>query len=291
MHKITNNAKHLIIILFFAVTIGPLLIHVLFKVDASSWLGAEWTAGDMLQYYGTIVAASIAIYGVYLTFQDNRRAIGEQGRLNKLPYFSLTTLRNSVRNPLLGTTSEKRIDSKGGEVLKPSDKNQEYYYKEEKQKAAIISIREGTASIVTKLSEEDKRLITNGGVTEQRLAPGVIGFTNEHMIYVPIILKNVGNGAALDFRVCFYSREDGSDDRKYVSSTSVDMDEEFYLGFFSVCEKEENVGEYLLEVIYRDIFENQYRQNCKFIISYENEVKVSMETVFKQILIKKSRIL
>ena len=116
------------------------------------------------------------------------------------------------------------------------------------------------------------------------MAPGVVGIVNEPMTYVPIVLQNVGNGAALDFKVGFNNLKDGNlDNPLYLSSTSINEGEEFYLGFFAINEKEENAGEYLLEIIYRDMFDNRYIQTAKFIITFENGTALTnMEVGFKQ---------
>ena len=286
----TQVSKHpiiIVLVIVIAVIAGPIIIHFLFKTVGPSWLVAKWSAGEILQYYGTIITAIIAIAGLYMSFQDTRRSIREQSRLDKLPYFSLTTLNYDVRNPLFGTTTDKEIDSKGEVVLKPKDNKQEYYYREEKLKAALITIRKGVPGIETKIPETDKKLILNGGVSEQRMAQGMIGIVNEPMIYVPIILQNVGNGAAMGFRVGLNKLINGClIEPKYLSSTSVNEKEEFYLGFFALNEGEENVGEYLLEIIYRDMFDNKYRQSTKFIISYENKsILTNMEVEFKQEMI------
>ncbi len=276
--------KKTVVYILIAVILGPLIIHILYKLQGPVWLVAEWSAGDLLQYYGMFMTALIAIGGLYLTFQDNRKGIREQSRLDQLPYFSLTTLNYQVRNPLIGPTTDKEIDSKGEKVLKPKDNKQEYYYKEEKLKAAILAIRKGSANIETKLSEADKKLIINGGIAEQRMGPGMIGIVNEPMTYVPILLRNVGKGAAIDFRVGFNnSIDERVENPQYLSSTSINVDEEFYLGFFAVHEKNENAGEYLLEVIYKDIFNNQYTQKTKFIVSWENDTAMTnMEVEFRQ---------
>lgn len=120
-----------VIMIVLSAVVGPLLIHIAYKITGPCWLVAEWSAGDMLQYYGMIVTAVIAIGGLYLTFQDNRRGIKEQSRLDKLPYFSLTTLNYKVHNPLFGTTLDKEINSKR-EILKPKENKKEYFYKEKK---------------------------------------------------------------------------------------------------------------------------------------------------------------
>ncbi len=238
----------------------------------------------MLQYYGMILTAIIAIGGLYLTFQDNRKGIREQSRLDKLPCFSLTTLNYDVRNPLFGVTIDKEINSKGQSVLNPKDHKKQYYYRERKVTAAILKIKDGKACITTQLTEEEKKLIINGGVAEQRMAKGMIGIVNKPMTYVPIIICNVGNGAALDFRIGFNKLIGGQLNMpQYLSSTSINMNEEFYLGFFAIHDVDENTGEYLLEISYRDIFGNYYKQKCKFNIEMDDGTcGTTMEVSFLQ---------
>ena len=273
-------------VLLVIVVVGPILINICYKFSGPDWIISEWSAGDMLQYYGMILTALIAIGGVFLTFQDNRKGIKEQSRLDKLPFFSLTALNYFVKNPLFGTSLEKEIKSRGEEIFKPKENKQEYFYREEKVRAVIIEIKDGQAGIKTNISEEDKKLILNGGIAEQQMAPGVIGMVNKRMIYVPIILCNVGNGAALDFRIGFNNLKDGKmEDPKYLSSTSINTGEEFYLGFFVVHKKDENLGVYLLDVKYRDMFWNHYSQSCKFIVEKDDDgVNTSMEVEFKQMM-------
>lgn len=278
-----DKDRNLLIAIVAAIVIGPIVIHVLYKSSGPQWLVAEWSAGDLLQYYGMLVTAAIAIYGIYLTFQDNRRGIKEQSRLDKLPYFSLTTLNYKVRNPLFGVTTEKHIDSKAENGLKSDKKKDEFFYKEEKIKYAFLIIEKGKSSIRKELDSKNRNLVINGGISEQVMDHGLVSVVSNPMTYVPIILQNVGNGAALDFRVGFNKLVNGKLEAPlYLSSTSINVDEDFYLGLFSNHDKDENVGEYLLEIVYRDMFDNQYKQDTKIIVSSDDGISVSMEVSFRQ---------
>lgn len=277
--------RYIIGITTLAIILGPWIINTVYKMPGQFWLISEWPAGDLLQYYGMIVTAVIAIIGLYFTFQDNRREIKEQSRLDKLPYFSITALNYNIHNPLFGTTTEKNIDSKGEKILSPKCKKQEYFYREEKLKSAIIEIKNGKTCIKTKISETDKQLIINGGVAKQQMGVGVIRLLKEPMTYVPFILCNVGSGAALNFRIGFNKLiDDKLDHPLYLSSTSMNVAEEFYLGFYVAHENNNAEGTYMLEIKYSDMFENEYSQACKFIIEKgDNDgISTNIEAKFKQ---------
>ena len=66
--------KILITIISFVIIFGvPLIIHVLFKIKApnSFWV-AEWSAGDLLSYYGSILAfLGTVVLGILALYQNH----------------------------------------------------------------------------------------------------------------------------------------------------------------------------------------------------------------------------
>ena len=57
------------------VFIVPLIINLLFKRSFGvEWLAAEWTAGEALTYYGTILGAVATIWAVVATISDSRKS-------------------------------------------------------------------------------------------------------------------------------------------------------------------------------------------------------------------------
>lgn len=88
------------IILIFGI---PFAIHIFFKIHAPcSFLEAEWTAGDILGYYGAILSfAGTVVLGVLALYQnhiikeeaDKRTEILERREYNmRMPKFSVGTL-------------------------------------------------------------------------------------------------------------------------------------------------------------------------------------------------------
>lgn len=92
--------KRLIIVAVFLSILGLVIIHIAYKLCGPEWLVSEWSAGDALSYYGALIASVITIYGLYLTFMDNRKGISEQSRLDKLPFIGIIMLNQNHRIPL-----------------------------------------------------------------------------------------------------------------------------------------------------------------------------------------------
>lgn len=73
---IKNNYKMILVVLAFVI-IGPIIINCLFKLHPSrEFFVAEWDASAMLSYYGTIIAAVIAIYGIFITIRYSQKLQG-----------------------------------------------------------------------------------------------------------------------------------------------------------------------------------------------------------------------
>lgn len=67
----------------------PIIIHFCFKIECNNTIFVStWKSGDMLQYCGTVLAALIAIIGVYLTLDDNRNKNEQNMILNVRPYLN-----------------------------------------------------------------------------------------------------------------------------------------------------------------------------------------------------------
>lgn len=151
--------KLLIIIISFVIIFGvPLIIHILFKIKApnSFWV-AEWSAGDLLSYYGSILAfLGTVVLGILALYQnhiikieaDRRTELLEQREYEKnMPKFIATptgrngftsNLRFSIRNISENLASEVELyDIK---ILKPN--NEIFWHTEKTYKQSAISSNE-----------------------------------------------------------------------------------------------------------------------------------------------------
>ena len=79
------------VILLILIIVGPLAINWLFKQKAPiEVLVAEWDASAALGYYGAVIGAAIAVYGVFLTIRYSQKNYKEDVRNRTLPYITLT---------------------------------------------------------------------------------------------------------------------------------------------------------------------------------------------------------
>lgn len=73
-----KNHKKLIAFTIFMVIFGvPLIIHILFKLHPNvDFFVAEWTAGELLSYYGSILAfLGTVILGALSLYQNQIRGL------------------------------------------------------------------------------------------------------------------------------------------------------------------------------------------------------------------------
>lgn len=151
--------KILITIISFVIIFGvPLIIHVLFKIKApNSFLVAEWSAGDLLSYYGSILAfLGTVVLGILALYQnhiikieaDRRTELLEQREYEKnMPKFIAapngcngftSNLRFSIRNISENLASE--VEFYDIKILKPN--NEIFWHTEKTYKQSAISSNE-----------------------------------------------------------------------------------------------------------------------------------------------------
>lgn len=96
--------KHKIFVFIIAITVTlgvPVIIHIVFKIDSGiSFLEAEWEAGDVLAYYGsilsfigTVVLGALALYQNKLIKEESEKRADIQDRMEyekNSPKFEIT---------------------------------------------------------------------------------------------------------------------------------------------------------------------------------------------------------
>lgn len=223
---------------------------------------------DVLCYYGAILAALITIQGLRLTFDDNRRGIEEQSRLDKLPILAVTALQQSSRIPWL--------DSEEKEVLVHSEgisqKTEDYYYDEFELDKIFFIIKKDGVTAKNKLSIGEQNLIIHGGLYQEKIG-AVTAMVSREIIYVPIKAENVGTGAVLNLRIGLIEKKNilNEDDQKYTVSINMMVSEVIYIGIFV---KEKVEGAYFLTFHYTDVFGNRYEQKNELILSSNKDGKM-----------------
>ena len=70
---IEKHKKKIVVFVVLAIFVVPILIHISFKMPAiSTFFEAEWTAGDILTYYGAVLSFLGTVVLGYLALWQNR---------------------------------------------------------------------------------------------------------------------------------------------------------------------------------------------------------------------------
>lgn len=229
----------------------PFIINVLFKYDSGIWyLQAEWRAEDALSFYGTLLAASIGIAGVFFSIQYAQKNYRQDEKNRVKPYLALTYLRERSQFTLGNLVSLMGYSSKDDEeICEDQPDKKDIFYRLDH--IAIILSAKGI-EYNTDITDAQKDLIQNGGVT---LDDGKI--KKRKFISMPFIIENVGNGAALNCRIAFYEENDTP---RGININTVKCGDAFYCHIFSDDVDNFLNKQYILKFSYLDILGTEYTQ-------------------------------
>ena len=258
----------------------PMLINTLFKVDFGLELfRAEWEAGDVLSFYGMILASVLTVYGVYLSIDYSKKNYRDDLRNQVLPFFSIYNLKTkSKRNWRFPNNSNvitgEKLSIEGYQEYKIKD----YCYILENGK---IDIRDG-------LSDKQKDLLDNSGL-RWLINDGSAACEALNPMCHPMEMENVGNGPAISFRIGFNRKNTPEIEKMYAYPIPIKVGEKIMVHIFSEdCGKNSaNLGDYILDMYYKDIYGNEYAQKHDVSIEYSDEFESPMISILyeeKQIL-------
>lgn len=250
-------------IIFFVVFIVaiPAVINWLFKQHTSiDFFVAEWEAGDVLGFYGTIVASIATILGVYLSIKYAQSNYQEDARNRIRPYFALTKLRTKIG-----------FDSN-------SWKNNENVYGEYRLDRIYIVISEDTVTYTNTLDDRQRQLIATGGGISSVSSDGYILKECDY-ISIPFEAENAGNGTAVGFKLSFYSEKNTKKKHEAVSFYTLMQKDKIYFHIFSETMDTSVLGRYVLDLWYRDIEGTQYSQKYPVIFE-KNKITGKLKIIF-----------
>lgn len=250
--------RALLIFFVVAIIIIPFLIHICFKINMPiKFFQAEWSAGDVLAFYGVLVGAVATVWGVYLSIQYSRSNYQEDVKNRVLPFIALTTLKvRSKFSPLHIADICKKM----------SDPNEYEEYKVEK---IYYIIEKGKITAKTGLTDEQEQKLKQGGMCWETNDSGTIQLVCIDLVTLPFELENVGNGAANRFRIGLNSQTTAEKDWQYTTPMPLKVGETLYVHVY--CEDGvESKGSYILDLVYEDIYSNKYRQRYGIIIDNPN---------------------
>ena len=253
----------LILIIFVALLVFgiPILINRAYQFPAiTSWLAMSWDAADVLNYYGVIVGALVAGAGVafsVLYSLKNYKYIQEQYRddlRNRvLPYFAITMQREKYDHSYL--TSFPGIEEIEKEIVEKKEEPNNTYRKYPLEQIYFVLESSGIQPREN-LSEEDKKILEHAGSIWKREKSGY-SLASRKIISMPLLFQNVGQGIAVETRIGFNK---AADDHKYIAPVVVGKGKVFPVHIFGSTLRDFPCGEYHLDIVYKDILGNRYRQ-------------------------------
>lgn len=253
--------KRIMITAIIVLIVIPLCIHVLFKTEALfPFFVATWTAGDVLAFYGVIIGAVATVGGVYISIHAAQANYREDVVYRSLPFMATTVLRCRTEN-LFSRKPAPQTGFMEEEVtgFKEYDIERLYYV-----------IKDGAVYMQEHLSDEQMKVVENGGFERIVDASGVETIKAARSIYTTIEVENVGNGPALFFSVGFNCKEMAKENRKFSIAKNLRVGQKFYISIFSKNPDKKNYGQYDLCLSYYDVLGNGYEQNFQYKL-YEVE--------------------
>lgn len=252
MRKYLSKYKWQIILAFTVfIVIIPAVINWFFKLESPcNFFVAEWGAGDVLAFYGAMLASVTTIFGVYISIEYAQRnyQMDEANRVK--PYLSLTHYKSeSKTNWGLGISAEA-TDADG--VEQPQS-----YYTEYKLDKVYIVIDQAEIRFQDKLSDKQQQRIKSGGFEWYDHGGGCRSLQSHPFVSMPFDVENVGSGAAINTMIAFYKKGEAC---RGASLYTIKQGASFYFHVF--CDDAESVvgSEYVIELLYGDIIGNYYSQ-------------------------------
>lgn len=267
---IKKNCKIILFVSICAlIVIGPFVINLLFKLHTSTdLLVAEWNASAALSYYGTIIAAVIAIYGIFITIQYSQVSYKEDVRNRSIPFIVIEMLKTNVHKSNFGLNDSQ------------FDVNITEGYQEYKLTDCYCILNNGKIEFRSSLTKPQKDLLDNAGM-KYDTCEDLLRLCAIDYICVPFEIENVGNGSAIRMRYGINRKETNLEDREYLPTFSLKPFTPIMLHIFSEdCSVDSlNLGAYILSFYYEDIYSNSYEQHFDITIEYDKERNVPVFSI------------
>ena len=243
----------------------PLIINLAFKINAvTSIFAAEWSAGDVLSFYGSIIAAVVTIIGVYITIDYSRKNFDEDEMNRIRPYMALTHYKFRARKVLLGNNTPVETENQGD------------FYEEYKLERIYIVLNESSIEIKDKLEKDQLDILMSGGMHWESGSNGRAALRSYPHISYPFKVENVGCGAAINTVIGFCEEQKP---RRGVSVFTLKPGDSAYLHIF--CEDAKKIGNkrYVLDFSYYDTRGNGYSQKFLLNLYYDAYTDTAKGTI------------
>lgn len=100
-----KDTTKIAIIAFVILFVIPFLINLSFKIYSIHFLAAEWTAGDLLSFYGAVLGALITLIGLVVTLNYQSEQARKDDEIKYKPILKL----NSVETEYNGFMGRREL--------------------------------------------------------------------------------------------------------------------------------------------------------------------------------------
>ena len=257
------------ITVFLLIIVVPIAINILYKIELESrFFATEWSSGEMLNYFGILLAALFALIGIHYTIQDGKERDKEQFRLSSLPRIALISLRKDYKIDAFRLyANEAKEDEKSG-----------IYYLEKRLEKFFFIIEQGETIIKDSLNEKQKQNVERLGLNWIDSNNGAKVLAKSNIISLPFEVENIGNGAAVAFQFGL-NRKDQSE-KKFTHMMTLRQSDKLYLMIYAEEPDTSSRTDYELLFAYEDILGNRYEQNFTFSIPNNypiGDIKIDVE--------------
>lgn len=254
--------KHVIVLSVFIVLIlllgivTPIVIHCLYNTEKNSaiWI-TKWSAGEILQYCGTIIAGILTIVGVFVSIMFAQNNYRDDLQKKVLPYFSPEVIKVTK-----------------SELLRNSNENELHY-----NNKIFYIVNNDKIVTTTKMDLNVRNTLTECGIVKHN-TEGNISITKGKNLLVAVSIENAGNGIAIGFN-CLMKKQSESIKSDYILPINIKTNEKFPIYIIFLDYKNLPDDEYYLSFEYSDIYHNNYYQKLPFIIK---ENKISSCAIMEQ---------
>lgn len=223
------------------------------------FLFVPWSVGEAMSYCGAISAAAIAIVGVLYSLRENRIDKENNAREGVAPCFSpvFLTVKNREDPPLDFLSScigEKRSSA-------PSAPTASLRYEEVEERRLYVILATGI-SYKNRLSSEEAKRVRCKSLLDCS-ANGLTFADSNPVVYVPVLMRNIGAGVASCVRVGVNRKDD---EWKGACSWTIGNGEDLYLGIYIDTSDRTVFGQYVIGIIFSDCLGYDYRQDFELEI-------------------------
>ena len=259
----------LIILIFILILVIPLLINILFSIDSPVWwLRANWSCGDLLSFYGAILTGIITIIGVFLTIRYYKLQNKDDLEKDVMPFIALTILQTEYAFDFENFGKIK--DNKRENIETTS-------YREYELNKIYFIITNEEIKWKKELTAEQKELLRYGGISNESGNEKNLKLRKKNLISIPMVLENVGKGAAIQFGVGLHDEKTSYDDGKYSMPIHMKIGNKFYVNFyFPEVDKIDKGRKFIFRLDYENIYGERYIQEYNIKINDDNNVEFKL---------------